>query len=418
MIKEPHCSLFDLAICISDACDLVSPALANHHKHVAYIAFSIGNEMGLADYNLNNLVLAGAMHDIGALSLGERMDLMDFDLKNTHKHCRVGYNLLRQFKPTERIAEIILHHHHFWDGSNDDGAPKGEVMVESDILHLADRIASLIARKRNIIGQSDSIRKEVHKHCGTMFGPDICDAFVALSKKEYFWLDTNSPTIYRTLRQRTRMHSLALDLSLLNDFALIFARIIDFRSRFTATHSAGVAETASKLAELIGFSRRECRYIHIAGLLHDLGKLAVPRDILEKPERLTSAEFDIIKTHSYHTYRILDTLESFDVINTWAAFHHERIDASGYPFHHNGDDLSLGSRIMCVSDIFTAISEDRPYRSGMTPDKVREIITSMAADKSIDSEIVALLLKNFDLVNAARMRTQVTSKKLYDSMFD
>jgi HD-GYP domain-containing protein (c-di-GMP phosphodiesterase class II) len=418
MIREPHCSLFDLAICISDACDLVSPVLANHHKQVAYIAFSIGNEMGLEDYRLNDLVLAGAIHDVGALALGERMDLMDFDLVDTNKHARVGYNLLRQFKPTERIAEIILHHHHHWDGSNDDGVPEGNVMVESDILHLADRIASLIIHTKNIISQFEAILQEILKYRRTLFGPDICNAFVSLSKKEYFWLDTISPTIYRTLRQRTRMHSLALDLSLLNDFALIFARIIDFRSRFTATHSAGVAETARKLAELIGFSRRECRYIHIAGLLHDLGKLAVPRDILEKPDRLTKAEFDVIKTHTYHTYRILDTLDSFDVINTWAAFHHERIDASGYPFHHDGDDLSLGSRIMCVSDIFTAISEDRPYRSGMSPEKVIEIITSMAADNSIDDDIVALLKANFDAVNTARIRTQVESKKLYDSMFN
>jgi len=418
MIREPQCSLFDLAICLSDACDLVSPVLANHHKQVAYIAFSIGSEMGLEDHQLNDLVLAGAMHDIGALSLGERMELMAFESSNTQKHTRVGYNLLSQFRPAKRIAEIVRHHHHHWNDPNTDDVSDDDIMLESDIIHVADRIALLIARKKDVIGQCDEINTEVLKHRGTIFAPDACNAFIALAKKEFFWLDTISPTIYRTLRQRTRMHSLVLDLPLLNDFALIFARIIDFRSRFTATHSAGVAETARKLAELIGFSRRECRYIHIAGLLHDLGKLAVPRGILEKPDKLTDAEFNVIRTHTYHTYRILDTLESFDVINTWAAFHHERLDGSGYPFHHEGDDLSLGSRIMCVADIFTAISEDRPYRSGMQPDRVLEIITSMADNNSIDKDIVDLLKAKFATVNDARIRTQVESRKLYDSMFN
>jgi HD-GYP domain-containing protein (c-di-GMP phosphodiesterase class II) len=209
------------------------------------------------------------------------------------------------------------------------------------------------------------------------------------------------------------MKTLTLDISQLRELAMFFARIIDFRSAFTATHSVGVASVAEALAGSAGFSKREREYMRIAGLLHDLGKLAVPREILEKPGKLDKVEFDIIRAHTYHTYRILDTLEDFDTINTWGAFHHERLNGNGYPFHHNGDVLSLGSRIMCVSDIFTAITEDRPYRAGMPQKEVSGVLRSMVKSESIDGNIVKLLEQNLEEVNGIRHVSQTESREMY-----
>jgi putative nucleotidyltransferase with HDIG domain len=413
MIKEPHLTLFDLAICLSDACDLISPALTNHHKQVAYISYSIGKELGLDDQRLTDVTIAAAMHDIGALSLRERIDLMEFESTNTSAHCEVGYYLLRSFKPTERIADIVRRHHHYWNDANRDAT----FLIESDIIHCADRVALLIDRRKDVIGQVDDIREKVAKQRSVMFNPEVHDAFAAISEKEYFWLDTISPTVYRILRRSTRTNSLTLHPEQLHDLAMLFSRIIDFRSHFTATHSAGVAATAAKLAELSGFSKRECEYMHIAGLLHDLGKLAIPREVLEKPGKLDKAEFDLIRTHTYHTYRILDTLEDFETINEWGAFHHERLNGKGYPFHHQKEDLSLGSRIMAVADIFSAIIEDRPYRKGMDPEEVTNLLNSIAAHRFIDQEIVSLLKRNQSAVNEVRIKAQSESKRLYDEMF-
>jgi HD-GYP domain-containing protein (c-di-GMP phosphodiesterase class II) len=269
---------------------------------------------------------------------------------------------------------------------------------------------------KEILGQADGIRKKISEERGKMFRPDACDAFIAAAQKEYFWLDAVSTTVYRILRQKTRMKTLTLDISQLRELAVFFARIIDFRSRFTATHSAGVAATAETLAGLAGFSKREREYMRIAGLLHDLGKLAVPREILEKPGKLDKSEFDVIRAHTYHTYRILDTLEDFDTINTWGSFHHERLNGKGYPFHHDGDVLSLGSRIMCVSDVFTAITEDRPYRTGMTPGEANTVLHSMVKSGAIDAEIVNLLERNIEDVNGMRHIAQTESGKMYEDI--
>jgi HD-GYP domain-containing protein (c-di-GMP phosphodiesterase class II) len=416
MIKDPCLTLFDLTICLSDAADLVCPALVNHHKQVAFIASCIGSEMGLDEDRRKDLVLAGAVHDMGALSLNERLETLAFEENKASEHAEVGYSLLRLFKPFDRVAEIVRRHHRNWDRNRENQEEDPPVMMESHLIHLADRIAILIDGTREILGQADGIKKKILGEKGKMFQPDLVDAFIDVARKEYFWLDAVSPTVYRILRRETRTKTLTLDLGQLRELALFFARIIDFRSRFTATHSAGVAATAEALAGLAGFSKREREYMGIAGLLHDLGKLAVPREILEKPGKLDKTEFDVIRAHTYHTYRILDTLDDFDTINTWGAFHHERLKGDGYPFHHTGDVLSLGSRIMCVADVFTAVAEDRPYRPGMSRKDVDSVLVSMAKHGSIDADIVALLRRNLEQVNGERLQAQTDSGKMYKAI--
>jgi HD-GYP domain-containing protein (c-di-GMP phosphodiesterase class II) len=193
----------------------------------------------------------------------------------------------------------------------------------------------------------------------------------------------------------------------------MFSQIIDFRSSFTATHSKGVTVTSTALARLSNFSDTECKMMEVAGYLHDLGKLSVPAEILEKPAGLTIDEFDIIRGHTYFTYKILSNVANLDIINSWASFHHECLDGKGYPFHLKEDGLSLGSRIMAVSDIFTAITEDRPYRKGMNKTESLKVVETMAKNNKIDTDIVSVLKLNYDEINSARIVAQKESSVEY-----
>jgi len=153
----------------------------------------------------------------------------------------------------------------------------------------------------------------------------------------------------------------------------------------------------------------------IAGNLHDLGKLAVPVEILEKPGALTAAEFNIVKAHTYYTYKVLRNFRDMENIREWAAYHHERLDGNGYPFHLQAAELSLGARVMAVADVFTAITEDRPYRAGMAPDRASQVLVDMAANKALDGDVVQLLLDNFADVNQLRVLAQTASREEYQA---
>lgn len=154
----------------------------------------------------------------------------------------------------------------------------------------------------------------------------------------------------------------------------------------------------------------------VAGYLHDLGKLAVPAEILGKPGKLTNDEWNIIRSHTYHTHHIVGAIPALEVINTWAAFHHECLDGNGYPFHIKGDDVPLGSRIMAVTDVFTAITEDRPYRKGMTTEEALWVLQQMVADLKLDGSVVSGLREHFDEVNSARVDAQATSEEEYQGV--
>lgn len=414
--REIHVPLFDLITCLSDVIDLVNPALVNHHKRVAYIAYCLATQLGLPNKKKNDLLLAGMLHDIGALSCQERIWTMQFELHNPHRHAEMGGRLLHSFKPLEDVAELIRFHHVRWDG----GAGRvhcGEtVPIGGFVLHLADRISVLIRQGCNPLGQVGRICRQIEAQAGEMFNDDVVNAFRQLAKRDYFWLDLNSPSLGSMLRRRVSLQAIELGLGELLDLARVFAMIIDFRSRFTATHSGGVAASAAVLAELAGCSERECRMMQVAGYLHDLGKLAIPAEIIEKSTPLTLRERTLVRCHPYYTYRTLENIGDMAVINAWGSFHHECLDGSGYPFRLQHQDLSLGSRIMAVADVFTAITEERPYRTGMTPGEALSVLDGMVSNAALDPNVVTLLRNNFDRTNQIREAAQAASIDTYNQV--
>jgi len=414
--KDIRIPLADLIACLSDVIDLVNPELVDHHKRVAYIACALGREMGLDEEESTELLVAGKLHDIGALSLQERLGLLDFETESAQRHADIGYLLLRDFEPFSRVAEIIRGHHDAWRIARGMRYDSTEMIVKSQILHLADRVAVLARRGLDILDLVPAIRRQIEEESGGSFMPEAVTAFRRLAKRDYFWLDIVSPMLNSRLERRVGMEGLVLNLDGLMDLTRIFARVIDFRSPFTANHSSGVAASASALAQLLGWSWRECQLIQVAGNLHDLGKLGIPSEILEKPGPLTPTERNIVRSHPFYTYRTLERIPDFSMINVWSSFHHECPSGIGYPFHIDNTDLPLGSRIMAVADVFTALAEDRPYRQRLPADEVMVLLNRQAQEGSLDRSLVRLLEANFDQVNAARLEAQAVSSGIYNEL--
>ncbi len=413
-------STLDLVECLSTAMDLVSPALANHQRRVGFIALRLAEQLGMGDALRKEALIAGLLHDSGALSMPDRSITLNFELDATatfspHQHAVAGYHLIRKFRPFADVAQIIRFHHLPWGNGKGGVCRNEEVPLGAHITHLADRVDVLINDKANILLQRQDIAKVIEQNKGKLFHPLLVEAFAEVAGKEAFWLDIASVSMGARVVGESGFAHEKLDCDDLLDMTELFGHIIDFRSRFTATHSSGVSTCAASLARLARFSESECMMMKIAGNLHDLGKLAVPVEILEKPAALTDAEFSVVKAHTYFTYKVLRNFRDMEKLREWAAYHHERLDGNGYPFHLHGGELSLGARVMAVADVFTAITEDRPYRAGMTAEEASRVLVNMAANKALDGEVVTLLLDNFAEVNHLRILAQSVSREEYQA---
>jgi len=171
-------------------------------------------------------------------------------------------------------------------------------------------------------------------------------------------------------------------------------RIVELRDPYTAGHQRRVMQLACAIAKEMGLSKKQVGGIHLAGLIHDIGKINIPAEILTKPGQLAQIEFDIIRTHPKTGHEIAGGVEFPLVIANIILQHHERMNGSGYPQGLSGKDIMLEARILAVADVVEAMCSHRPYRATLGPDKALEEISK---NKSIlyDPEAVEACLRVF-----------------------
>lgn len=406
--------MLELLECLATAMDLISPEVRNHHLRVAVAAHAIGQEAGLPAERLEQLVVASLLHDVGGLTCKDRLELLRFE-ENAGRHAEYGYRLLKGFPPTAGVATIVRYHHIHWNDGNCAGVDGEAVPEESHILYLADRIAVLMPQEFRL-SQAADIRARVAAQSGSQFRPDLVARFERLAGREAFWLDVHDAFLRPQIRTAVN-RVLTLSDEEVKGLGTLFSQIIDFRSSFTATHSSGVATVAEAIARLMDFSPADSLLMALAGHLHDIGKLVIPEDILEKEGPLTNEEYAVVRSHTYYTDRLLGTIGAFDTVREWAAYHHERLDGSGYPFRLRGEELSLGARIMAVADVCVALSEDRPYRRGMDRTAALRILNSMVSEGLLDGEVVGVLERHWERINHRRNTAQQTARMQYDSFY-
>ncbi|HYD93878.1 MAG TPA: HD domain-containing phosphohydrolase [Noviherbaspirillum sp.] len=388
----------DMVLSFSRAMDLLHPAISEHHLRVAYASACIAEEMGFAAAEVQSILVAGALHDVAAACAPAARPVLDRALAsdpfdkgglNVHDHGEDCHRLFSRFEPFAGAARAIRFHHVDWNHGEGKTFRGHAVPLESHILRLADRVAVLPPEGSPAVTHADASIRTIRARSGERFHPDVVDAFVQAACRESFWLDLVSKHKESILRERFGGGAVILNGDRLHGLAKVFASIVDYRSAYTAAHSSAVASTSELLAARIGLARPTVRLVGVAGYLHDLGKLAVPPAMLEKPGRLTREETVLIRQHPYYTYQILSAVPGLEDVCTWAALHHERLDGAGYPFRRRS--IPLEARIVAVADVFTAITEDRPYRQGMSRAESLRVLDDLVRQGAIDGDIVSLI---------------------------
>ena len=183
--------------------------------------------------------------------------------------------------------------------------------------------------------------------------------------------------------------------------------MVDTRDRYTAGHQLRVTELACAIAEAMGLSSQQIQAVHVAGLLHDVGKILLPTEILTKPGRLNDIEFAMIRTHPRAGYNILKSIEFPWPIAKTVLQHHERMDGSGYPERVRGEEILIEARILAVADVVEAMSSHRPYRAALGLDTALDEVVKNSG-VLYDPRVVDACVRVFK-ENAFSFKSEVTT---------
>jgi len=388
----------NLITSLIDSIDMYNYLLRDHHRRTAIIAYQLGVNYGLDKHSLSRLVLAASIHDIGALHITERDQLLEEDVLNPRKHELVGAQMVEGFKPFNNIRDIINHHHIRYDdflyGDIDD-----EVPFECFVLHLADRIDVLATTMPETINKRELIIEKINKKFNSVFHPTFKPIFNDLVFRESFWDNLDNTLLHGLVLESLYYTEYEISCDDVFDLAEVFSRIVDYKSTWTSKHSLHVSLTAGKIAELMHLSEENVEKLRIAGYLHDIGKIAVPTEILEKKEPLTALEKVVMRSHAMYSSIILSQIECLGDIARWASSHHERRDNSGYPLHINSTMFSIEMDIIAYSDIFVALTENRPYRRCLNREEMLVELEKEAMGR-LSQDVYEVITSHFDELHA------------------
>lgn len=381
-------------LALSDALDFIGVDEIGHGHRVALMAAACAKAMDWSADDIHTLVQAALLHDCGVSSTREHRVLVnEITWDGAHLHCERGFAYLGSVPTLARFAPIILEHHTPWRDLLVRGVDAATAR-QANLIYLSDRADALHAHG---LAEGKPICEVLTRYGDLHFAPDLLGAFIEQAEREAFWYAQEDPT----LRERVRALALggqseALTTPEVKALASMFGRIIDAKSPFTERHSRGVATVSRRLGAQFGLSDQCLDLLEVAAHLHDIGKLRIPDELLEKQGPLTADERHRMARHAFDTYEILHHIFGDEPVALWAAYHHEYVSGSGYPFHPEAQDLPLEARIIAVADVLQALAQKRPYRQPMTPEEAMGTLRGMVFSGKLDGDVVGRVVEDFD----------------------
>jgi HD-GYP domain-containing protein (c-di-GMP phosphodiesterase class II) len=382
---------------IAVALDMVEGELlgasTNHGKRIAVLAAAMGRRFGMDDRALSSLTTCALFHDSA---------LMEYILAEQKGHdpamkihCRSGQRNVDDLLHHTDVAGFVLYHHERADGLGPFGKKEGEFPREAALIAIADMLD--VTRHLQRIPETGlpDLRREIAGETGGAFTREAARAMLDVLDGEML-LSLRDDRIGETAQGTIPVLVTDIEDEAIFRIAGLSARIIDYKSVFTRRHSVQIANRSWLMGGYYGYDKARRMELYLAAALHDIGKIATPSHILEKPGRLNDDEFTVIKDHVWHTWNILKDISGFEAICDLASSHHEKLDGTGYPFGKKAEDLDFDARILACIDIYQAVSEARPYHEQRSHGETMPVLYDMAKKGFIDGVIV----KDMDTVMA------------------
>ncbi|MBR5508574.1 MAG: HD domain-containing protein, partial [Lachnospiraceae bacterium] len=372
---------------LSEALDCVEKEILGtasyHAKRVAWLCLRMAKELGWSDGDLSELVISALLHDS---ALNEYRDDYENGVLRTgitgRNHCTAGEKNLSMIPGITESSGYALYHHERPDGLGPFGKTEAETPMGAQLIHIADQTDRVIPLGNISTADLSRIEEYIEEMKGKLFGERICGVFLGILSEEM--VSALSDEQMETWVPDIPDKFCDVDSRLL---AGLFARIIDYKSPFTKDHSVGLAEKAEAMAHYYHWGKDMEEQLYFAGALHDIGKLMVSLDVLEKPGRLDKEEYQHIQTHAYETWSLLSRISGLEKITEWASYHHEKLNGKGYPFGKTADSLDEKARLLACLDIYQALTEDRPYKAGMNHTRAMGILKELVEKGELDGQI-------------------------------
>lgn len=430
--------LAELVSALSHALDITEGQPPGHGVRCCWIGMHVGRELGWPDAVMADLYYTLLLKDIGCSSNAARICQLyladDIGFKRDHKRvndslprilkfvlshtglkaglaerfrtilataakggeianelietrCRQGAEIAQQMRFSEAVQQGILDLDEHWNGRGRPLGLAGEAISPLARLALLAQVADVFFTSS---GREAAIA-EIAERAGAWFDPVHAAAFARVATSPDFWLTLSSPDLMdEVVGLEPQKRSITVDDDYLDDIAGGFARVIDAKSPYTAGHSDRVALFADLIAEQLGFAGERRRWLKRAALLHDIGKLGVSNQVLDKPGKLDPEEWAAMQQHAALGEAILARIAAFSELALVAGAHHEKLDGRGYPRALQGDAIGLETRIVTTADIFDALTAERPYRAAMPVSEAFGIMDGMA-ETAIDPTCLAAL---------------------------
>lgn len=383
--------LKELIHSVSTALDVIEGEVmgvsTNHGKRVGALSAFMAMDLGWSDDEVVALAVSAMLHDnalteyLLAERTGEEVE------HNNRLHCEYGQRSIDALPLPCSVEGYIMYHHELANGAGPFRKTPDEIPVGAQIISAANLIDEHFHLQRLSEDDLTRLRQYIIDNTGILFSDTASQALLDVFNED-FLLRMRDENMKDTRTRFLPPWNIDVEDEGLLRLAEFIAKIIDYKSIFTRKHTVQIANRSWLMGDFYGYSREEKSMLYLAAALHDLGKLYIPSEILEKPGKLTRDEYEVIMTHVSYTYELLKDIEGLERICQWASNHHEKLDGGGYPFGKTADELDFNSRLMGCIDVYQAISEERPYHPERTHEETMALLYSMTENGKLDPQIV------------------------------
>ncbi len=386
---------------VAKALDYVGVDDQCHGRRVGLMTHRTAHFLGWDRETRHFALIAVMLHDCGVSSTSTHKKLAaEIEWKGANDHCVRGGGFLGGFVPFSAYADVVLFHHTRWNELPDTMDDRAKQIA--NLIFLMDRLDVMRAQflidhpSYGVLHNRHLLVDNLSPYIGVLFAPDLFNAMNKAILKDSFWLELEDEFLDEAIFETLSFcdHSSILSFTNLLSLGEMISQIVDAKSPFTHFHSVRVADLTYEVTGLLGYAAERRQLLRLAGLLHDIGKLRTPDEILEKPGSLTETEHDIMLRHPLDSKMVLTGLFPGTPIGRWASHHHEKLNGSGYPYGWSADQIDEETRVLALCDIFQALCQKRPYRERLQVDEVLAIMTRMTEAGELDPVIFHLITEN------------------------